>query len=116
MSTVASYVRRREGELFVGDSRLTLHSVIVNWKRGAGPERIQESFPSLPLVAISGAITYYLEHQAESDASFRATHELLAAHQAAVEAQRPEFFTGMRARLAAYRAERGDDRPDQSPR
>jgi len=115
-SAVASYVQRREGELFVADSRVTLHSVIASWQRGAVPGRIRESFPSLPLVAIYGAITYYLEHQGEFDAGFRATHELLATHQATVEAQRPAFFTGMRARLAAHRAERGEDWPDQPPR
>lgn len=112
MSAVAPYVQQRDGELFVGDSQVTLQSVIANWQRGIGPERIQESFPSLPLVAIYGAITYYLEHQDDLDASFKETEEVLAAHQAAVEARQPEFFADMRARLSAHRAERDDDWPE----
>lgn len=113
MSTITSYVQQREGEFFVGNSQVTLHSIIANWQRGMGPERIQESFPTVPLVAIYGAITYYLEHQEELDAHFRETDELLTAHQANVEAQHPEFFAEMRARLAKYRAQHSEDQPDQ---
>ena len=116
MSAVASYVREREGEFFVGDTQVTLHSVIAAWKRGDGPERIRESFPSLPLVAIYGAITYYLERQGELDTSFRATEERLTAHQVMVEAQHPEFFADMRARLAARRAESHEDQPEHPAR
>ena len=112
MSAVASYVRKREGEFFVGDTQVTLHSIIAAWKRGDGPEHIRESFPSLPLVAIYGAITYYLERQTELDASFRETDERLTAHQVMVEAQHPEFFAAMRARLATYRAGPHEDQPE----
>ncbi|MDE3229133.1 MAG: DUF433 domain-containing protein [Chloroflexota bacterium] len=114
MSAVASYVHLRDGEYFVGESRVTLHSVVASWKRGEGPERIQQAFPSLPLVAIYGAITYYLERQAELDANFAETERLLAAHQANVEAQNPEFFANMRARLASDRAEPDSNSSEQS--
>ena len=106
MSAVASYVQLHDGEYFVGSSQVTLRSVIASWKRGMGPERIQESFPHLPLVAIYGAITYYLEHQADVDANFRETDAILAAHQASVEAQHPEFFAEMRALIAKHHAGR----------
>ena len=51
VSAVAPYVQQRDGELFVGDSQVTLQSIIANWQRGIGPEHIQESFPSLPTSA-----------------------------------------------------------------
>lgn len=104
MSPVASYIQQRDGEFYVGDSRVTAHTIVANWKRGASPEQIQAAFPSLPLVAIYGAITYYLEHQAELDAHFRETNEILARHQAAVEAAHPETFARVRARIAAHNA------------
>lgn len=116
MSAVASYVQQREGEYFVGESRVTLQSVIAAWKRGAGPERIQQSFPSLPLVAVYGAITYYLERQAELDAHFRTTDRLLADHQTDVEAQRSAFFDDMRERLARHRSESSGEQSDQPQR
>ena len=103
MSTIVSYVQQREDEFYVGDSRVTLHTLVANWRRGAAPEEIQAAFPSLPLVAIYGAITYYLEHQAELDAHFRQTEQELATLQHNVEAKRPEFFAEMRARIASSR-------------
>jgi hypothetical protein len=116
MSTLASYIQRREDEFYVGDSHVTAQTVVANWKRGAAPEEIQAAFPSLSLAAVYGALAYYLEHQEELDAHFRQTAEILAAHQAAVEAQRPEFFEDIRARLAAHRAQRDASERDQSRR
>lgn len=113
MSTVTSYVQQRDGEFYVGDSRVTVQTLAVNWKRGASPEEIQAAFPSLSLVAIYGTITYYLEHQDALDAHFGETEELLAAHQATVEAQRPAFFAELRARLTAHRTQRGEPRSDE---
>jgi uncharacterized protein (DUF433 family) len=102
MSMVASYVRQHDGEYYVGDTRVTTHTIVTNWKRGASPEEIQAAFPSPPLVAIYCAITYYLEHQAELDAHFRETDEILARRQAAVEAAHPEFVA-----KSAFRTEIG---------
>lgn len=112
VSTAVSYVQQRGGDYFVGESEVTLRSVIATWKRVASPESIQESFPSLPLVAIYGAITYYLERQAILDANFQETDDLLTARQATVEAQRPEFFAEMRRRLAVRRALGDEDRQE----
>jgi len=92
---------QREDALYVGDSRVTLHTLVANWRRGAAPEEIQAAFPSLPLVAIYGAITYYLEHQTELDAHCRQTEHALTILQAGVETKRPGFFAKMRARIAA---------------
>jgi uncharacterized protein (DUF433 family) len=116
MSAVASYVRQREGEFFVGDSRVTVQTIVANWQRRVTPEEIQAAFPSLSLVEIYGTITYYLEHQAALDEHFRDTSEMLAEHQAAVEAKHPEFFADMRARLAAYRAARSEQDEHHSNR
>lgn len=113
MSTMTSYVQQRDGEFFVSGSQITLHSVIASWRRGASPEDIRESFPSLPLVAIYGAITYYLEHQDELDASFQETEDLLAAYQATLEKQHVEFFADLRARLAKHRSQRDETWPEQ---
>lgn len=113
MSAVASYVEQREGEYFVGDSRVTLHSVVAQWKQGAEPARIQRSFPSLPLVAIYGAITYYLERQSELDAHFRETDTILTEQQHVVETQHSDFFDEMHARLASHRATSDEEQADR---
>ncbi len=100
---IAEYVRNREGEFFVGSTRVTLRSIIADWKRGRTPEQIGADFPSVSLVAIYGAITYYLEHQGELEAHFREVDATSAREKAMVEAAHAEFYTGMRERLARVR-------------
>lgn len=41
--------------------------MIAAFKNGNTPEQIQESFPSLTLAQIKGAITWYVNHQAEAE-------------------------------------------------
>jgi len=51
-----------DGTIRVTGSRVTLNSIIHNFKLGATAEQIQHSFPSLSLRDIYGAIFYYLEN------------------------------------------------------
>lgn len=97
------YVQARDGNLYVGLSRVTLETVILSWQAGQTPEQIHASFSQLLLVAIYGAITYYLEHKDELDAFFRETEAMDEARQAAEEAAHPEFFADMRRRMAEAR-------------
>jgi uncharacterized protein (DUF433 family) len=66
-----SYIEERDGELYVGDTRVTVH-VIVAMHNGHHytPEEIQQSFPTVPLATVYGVIAYYLEHQEELDKRF----------------------------------------------
>jgi uncharacterized protein (DUF433 family) len=51
------------GAVRVTGSRVTLDTIVGAFKRGATAEQIQDSFPSLSLQQIYGAVAYYLEHQ-----------------------------------------------------
>lgn len=62
------YVEQREGGYYVLGSRVSLDSVVYAFLRGDSPEGIVESFPSLSLEQVYGAITYYLAHQQTIDA------------------------------------------------
>lgn len=53
------------GTVCVTGSRVTLDTIVGNFKRGATAEQIQDSFPSLSLREIYGAIYYYLDHEDE---------------------------------------------------
>jgi len=57
-----------DGTARVGASRVRLASVLHHYKQGATPEQIRESFPSVSLGDIYGAIAYYLHHRDEVDA------------------------------------------------
>ncbi len=61
------YVIQRNGGYYIGDSRISLDSVVYAFQRGASPESIRRSFPLLTLEDIYGAITFYLSHQQEID-------------------------------------------------
>jgi len=40
---------------------------VYAYRRGASPESIQRSFPSLTLEQVHGALAFYLSHQTEVD-------------------------------------------------
>ena len=48
------------GTIRVGNSRVSLDSVVYHYEQGATAERIAESFPSLDLAEIYAVIAYYL--------------------------------------------------------
>ena len=49
-------------------TRVTLDTLVATFKKGATAEQIQDSFPSLSLRQVYGAIAYYLDHQDEVEA------------------------------------------------
>src|SRR5215208_2456531 len=55
------------GSIRVIGSRITLDTLVPKFKRGATPEDLHESFPSLSLAQINGVIAWYLNHTAEAD-------------------------------------------------
>lgn len=54
-----------EGDYFVIGSRVLLDALIYEFLDGRSPETIQQSFPTLKLSEIYGAIAFYLDHQSE---------------------------------------------------
>lgn len=104
---MAAYVVARDGNVYIGQSRVTFQTLIEAWQSGRTPEQLQDSFPSLPLVAIYGAITHYLEHKDESDAFFRETDELDARRQQADEAAYADLYADMRRRMEQARRRLG---------
>lgn len=103
------YVQARDGNLYVGATRITVDTVIAFWHKGRTPGQIHESFPHVPLYAVYGTIAYYLEHKDAVDAFFRETEELDAARWAAEQAARPEFYAEMRRRFAEHQAHKESD-------
>jgi len=66
--TLPKVVRRVEGgTLRVGNSRVSLDSVVYEFNRGENVIQIQESFSSLSLADIHAAIAYYLHNKEKVD-------------------------------------------------
>ena len=62
-----SYIEQREGVYRVGDTRVSLDSIVYAFLEGHTAESIQQSFPILTLEPVYGAITYYLAHREDID-------------------------------------------------
>jgi len=110
MST--EYVQHRDGNIYVGPSRVTIDTVIINWRdNGRTPEQIHESFPTVPLAHIYGAIAYYLDHKDEIDEWLREGEVLW--QQGWQESQRAhaDWLTRNRERLSAIGVEPKDKAP-----
>jgi uncharacterized protein (DUF433 family) len=60
------YVRQCvDGTWRVGDSDISIDSVVVAYQQGHSPESIQQFYPALTLEDVYGAITYYLGNQTD---------------------------------------------------
>ena len=90
------------GVIRVTNSRVTLDSIVNEFRRGATAEQIQDNFPSLGLREIYGAIAYYLDHT-ESVEDYLKRQEQ-AAIQTRREIERSQNSTGLRERLRQRRA------------
>jgi len=56
-----------DGVIRVGNTRVTLMTVVTRYRVGDSPEEIQEGFPTVALAYIYAVIAYYLAHQNEVD-------------------------------------------------
>ena len=65
---MSQYVEQYNGGYRITGTRISLDSVVYAFLRGSSPESIAQSFPTLTLEQVYGAITYYLSHRAEIDA------------------------------------------------
>jgi uncharacterized protein (DUF433 family) len=62
------YIEQRDGNFYVAGTRISLDSIVHEFRRGESPEAICQNFELLSLEEVYGAITHYLAHQADMDA------------------------------------------------
>ena len=60
---LSPYIEERNGGLYIAGTRVSLDSVVIRFQQGASTEKIVQSFPTLKLLQVSGAIAYYLENE-----------------------------------------------------
>jgi uncharacterized protein (DUF433 family) len=104
--------REDDGTLRVGNTRVTLETVIAAFSRGATPEEIVQRFPTLDLADVYAVAAYYLQNRDDVDAYLRQQQTEADALRRKIEARFSPV--GLRERLLARRAsaaerrERGD--------
>jgi len=62
------YVTSIEGVYRVGDTRVSLDSLVYLFREGMSVESMVESYPALTLEQVHGALAFYLANQEEIDA------------------------------------------------
>jgi uncharacterized protein (DUF433 family) len=90
-----------DGVIRVGDTRVTLQTVVAAWLQGAGAEEIALRYPTLALEEVYGTLSYYLSHR-ESLQAYLAEEEAASAAARWDSEQRPAVVA-IRARLQARR-------------
>jgi uncharacterized protein (DUF433 family) len=55
----------------IGDTRVSLDSVVYSWLQGDSPETIADNFPVLTLEEVYGAVAFYLANQQMVDEYLR---------------------------------------------
>jgi len=100
-SSEIKLTRTEAGVLRIGNTRVSLDSVIIAFNQGATPEQIVQDYDTLELSEVYAAISYYLQHHEETDA-------YLAARDKQNEELRKEAETrfnhkGLREKLLARR-------------
>ncbi|MGH2670312.1 MAG: DUF433 domain-containing protein [bacterium] len=94
------YVERRDDGYWIAGTRVSLDSVVLAFLEGLSPETIvAECFPVLTLEQAYGAISYYLAHRRDVDASLQAAEAEFEARREASRSAEPEFYR----KLAAAR-------------
>ena len=94
-----------DGVIRVGNTRVTLDTVVAAFSQGATAEEIAQRYPSLELADVYQVIGYYLRRPSEVEAYL----EERRAHADAVRKENEARFDprGVRDRLLARRAHRG---------
>ncbi len=92
-----------QGVIRIGQSRVTLDTVIGAFRQGSRPEEIAQQFPAVTLAEVYGAIAYYLQNQPAMDTYLQSR----LAGAAPLNRELADRFNpvGLREQLAARRAD-----------
>lgn len=71
----ANQVDKRNGCYYVAGSRVSLASIVYEFKDGASVETIRENFPTLSVPQINAAIDFYHANRVEVESYLRALEE-----------------------------------------
>ena len=96
-----------EGTIRVGDTRVSLDSVVHHYRQGATAEEIALRFPALRLADIHSCLAYYLNHQDEVENYMERQRELAKKlkEQIYSDPRHREGLTRIRERINARKTE-----------
>ena len=77
---VKEYVKKVEDVYRVGDTRVSLDSLIYLFREGMSAESMVENYSALTLEQVHGALAFYLGNQKEIDAYLAEGHRTAESH------------------------------------
>ena len=91
------YVEERNQGYYVTGTRVSLASVVLQFRQGTSPETILQNFPALQsLENVYGAIAFYLANRSVVDAYLQAQGEKWQEFASEADAPPPEFAERVR--------------------
>lgn len=74
------YVTKDQGVYRVGETRVSLDSLVYLFREGMSAESMVESYPALTLEQVHGALAFYLANQNEIDAYLSEGQRIAESH------------------------------------
>jgi uncharacterized protein (DUF433 family) len=90
------------GAIRIGNTRVTLDSIINFYLQGESPEDLHAGFPTVPLSDIYAVIAYYLSHRAEVDSYLKRRNDEAEQIIKDIEANLTPEARALRTRLRAF--------------
>ena len=100
------YVEKRNGGYYIAGTRVSLDSIVYEFRNGASPESIAQSFPTLRLEEVYGGITFYLANQDDIDSYLTESEKEYASQVEEAKKRDPQLYKRLeqiRQKLAAKR-------------
>lgn len=91
------YIEERNGGLYVAGTGVSLDSVLIRFQEGASPDKIVQSFPTLKLSQVYGAIAYYLENENAINAYIAEGERELQSSAIPLSTTNPDLFARLQA-------------------
>ena|SRR5579885_3424945 len=102
-----SYVTKIDDGYRLTGTRVSLDSIVLDFLSGISPEGIAENFNTLTLEQVYGAITYYLAHTEEVDASIKAGQAKFEALREEARAANPLLYKKLEEAFAEHKSQMG---------
>ncbi len=99
------YVEQRNGGYYIAGTRVSLDSIVYCFLRGESADAIsRDSFPSVSLEYVFGALAFYLADRQAIDAYLEQEHVEFERMSEESRQADPEFYTRMEAARQSVRA------------
>jgi uncharacterized protein (DUF433 family) len=101
-----SYVEHVEGGYRIGQSRVSLESVVHAYLSGQTAESIAQAYPALTLEQVHGSLAFYLSHRPEVDSYLEQCEAGYDAQRESSRAKDPMFYQKLADSRTAHQSTR----------